>query len=394
MNIKIITDSSFPVGLASANRIMSYAKGLIKNNCTVTVICLKPTENPDLVFNKLNSGIIDGIYYKYPSGRTIRSKYFFKRRIDHALGIFKTFFSLLFEEKYNKTDAIIYYSTSTSSALLLFFITRIKRIIYLKEESEFPFVYLTKNHYIRNLFYTHLHYMLFDGLLLMTKRLLKYFKDEKKINKPSIHIPMIVDFDRFDKVDKKQEIRKYIAYCGILNNEKDGVDILIDAFSRVAKDFPELYLYLIGDSISQKVYQSYTKKIDTQQLSHRVIFTGRVDMDIIPKLLCNAAILVLARPNSIQAEGGFPTKLGEYLATGNPVIVTNVGEIPDYLADEENVFMAVPGSVDSLANKIKQILLNYKIAMEVAGRGKAIAFEYFNYEVQTEKLLSFINSLK
>ena len=49
-------------------------------------------------------------------------------------------------------------------------------------------------------------------------------------------------------------------------------------------------------------------------------------------------MLVLARPDNIQAKGGFPTKLGEYLATGNPVVVTKVGEIPNYLIDGVNAF--------------------------------------------------------
>ncbi len=55
-------------------------------------------------------------------------------------------------------------------------------------------------------------------------------------------------------------------------------------------------------------------------------------------------------PDSKQAQGGFPTKLGEYLATGNPVCATTVGEIPDYLVDGESVYFAVPGSVDSFAD--------------------------------------------
>lgn len=393
MNIKIITDNSFPNGLAGTNRIMAYAKGLVRNNCKVSVFCLKPTENPKLVFNKMSVGFVDGIFFNYLSGKTIRSNFFLIRQVDHFFGLMKICFLLLSEGRHNKTDAIIFYSTSTSSAVLLFLVTRVKRIILVKEESEFPFVYLIKNHYIRNFLYRYLHYLLFDGLLLMTKRLINYFKDEKKISTLSIHIPMTVDFDRFNTVKKNHSSNKYIAFCGILNNEKDGVDLLIEAFSIVVKDFPEFYLYLIGDSISQEVYQSYQKNIESKKLNKKVVFTGRVDKDMIPELLCNASILVLARPKSIQAEGGFPSKLGEYLATGNPVVVTRVGEIPDYLTDGENVFMAEPGDVESLTNKIKEVLSNYKLAIEIAEKGKSVAIDNFNYEKQAEKILSFIKSL-
>ena len=50
----------------------------------------------------------------------------------------------------------------------------------------------------------------------------------------------------------------------------------------------------------------------------------------------------MARPDSRQARGGFPTKLGEYLATGKPVCVTKVGEITVYLEDNVSAFLAEP----------------------------------------------------
>ena len=88
-----------------------------------------------------------------------------------------------------------------------------------------------------------------------------------------------------------------------------------------------------------------------------VIFTGKIQKDLMPDYLCNANVLCLARPNNIQAQGGFPTKLGKSLATGNPVVVTKVGEIPDYL-DEQSAYLACPGSVDDFANNLKKALID------------------------------------
>ena len=41
----------------------------------------------------------------------------------------------------------------------------------------------------------------------------------------------------------------YIAYCGTLNESKDGVLTLMRAFSCISQDFPDVNLVLIGDSI-------------------------------------------------------------------------------------------------------------------------------------------------
>jgi glycosyltransferase involved in cell wall biosynthesis len=392
INIKIITLDAFPIGMATTNRIMSYAKGLVENNCNVSVHCIKPTENHNQVFNKLSSGIVDGIYFKYSSGKTIKNTKYLNRQIDNFNGVLRICIDILKEKKSDKTDAIIYYATSTFLAFLLFFITRLKNILFLKEENEIPDVH-TKNKFLLNKFlFNRIHYTLPDGLLLMTKRLIKYFKEEKKVKKPFLHVPMTVDFDRFNNIKIKNNTNKYIAYCGELNNKKDGVDLLIDAFAILTKDFPDLSLYLIGNAASDEELQVYKKKIIQYQLSKKVLLTGRISKDAIPELLCNATLLALARPESPQAENGFPTKLGEYLATGKPVVVTSVGEIPNYLTNEINVFMAEPGSINSLVSKIKTILLDYSHALEIGENGKKVAIEHFNNLTQAKNILNFIKS--
>ena len=392
INIKIITLDAFPIGMATTNRIMSYAKGFVDNNCNVSVHCIKPTENHNQVFNKLSSGIVDGIYFKYSSGKTIKNSKYLNRQIDNFNGVLRICIDILKEKKSDKTDAIIYYATSSSLAFLLFFITRLKNILFLKEENEIPDVH-TKNKFLLNKFlFNRIHYTLPDGLLLMTKRLIKYFKEEKKIKKPFLHVPMTVDFDRFNNIKIKNNTNKYIAYCGELNNKKDGVDLLIDAFAILTKDFPDLSLFLIGNAASDEELQLYKKKIIQYQLSKKVLLTGRISKDAIPELLCNATLLALARPESPQAENGFPTKLGEYLATGKPVVVTSVGEIPNYLTNEINVFMAEPGSINSLVSKIKTILLDYSHALEIGENGKKVAIEHFNNLTQAKNILNFIKS--
>jgi glycosyltransferase involved in cell wall biosynthesis len=372
---------------------MAYAKGFYSNNCKVRVICLRPMEDPAQIFNTLISGTIDGINYEYSCSKTIRSKYFLVRRIDNLIGISRACIDILKEKKSEKTDAIIYYSISTSRAILLFVVTRFKKILFLKEESENPIIYYKIMSPIQRFLFKELHYLLFDGLLLMTKRLVRYFIDENKLKKPFLIVPMTVDISRFDKLDNRNKPVKYIAYCGTLNTNKDGVDVLIDAFSLLSSDFPDLNLYLIGGKASEEEYQSYLDKIALNKLGDKVFFTGRISKEAMPELLCGAHILVLPRPHSLQAEGGFPTKLGEYLATGNPVVVTRVGEITDYLTDQVNVFMAEPGSAESLKNRIIDILLDYDNAQEIGLKGKMAATKYFNYKIQAQSIIEFIRSL-
>ena len=390
INIKIITTLPYPTGMAGSNRIMTYAKGLQENNCNVSVICMKTTESTQMIYNNQISGNHDGVFYKYAGGKTVISSNVFRRRIDDLNGLLMTCKDLITEKKSDQTNVIIFYSFSSSRALALFLITRLKGILFLIEESEHPLVYAKEMSLPERYFFNKFYYRLFDGMLLMTKRLIRYFVEEKGMKIPYLHVPMTVDLNRFN-IEKKKEKLKYIAYCGVLNNKKDGVDILIEAFALLAKDFPDIDLLLIGDAASLNEHELYIKKVKQNQIVERVIFTGHKSKDAIPELLLNAAILVLARPESIQSEGGFPTKLGEYLATGNPVVVTKVGEIPDYLADGVNAFIAEPGSIDSLYNKMKTILLDYTAAQIIGANGRKVADDNFNYKIQTKNIVGFIN---
>jgi glycosyltransferase involved in cell wall biosynthesis len=182
-------------------------------------------------------------------------------------------------------------------------------------------------------------------------------------------------------------------YCGSLTILKDGVNILIESFKRISEKYPEINLVLIGkgDSIIDEIIiKDLAMKLNIEK---RVIFLGQLPRTEIPAYLCNAKILALARPESIVADAGFPSKLTEYLATGNPVVVTKVGEIPQYLKDNETAFLTEPGSIDAFANKLDFVLSNYEFAIRVGQNGKELTSTIFNYNFQSKRMITFIDSL-
>jgi glycosyltransferase involved in cell wall biosynthesis len=120
---------------------------------------------------------------------------------------------------------------------------------------------------------------------------------------------------------------------------------------------------------------------------------GSYIKDAIPSIVCNASGLVLPRPDSKQAQGGFPTKLGEYLASGNPVCATTVGEIPLYLTDQETVYFAAPGDVNSFTQALSKMEENRALAEQVGLAGQEIARKNFNKKIQSNSLFDFLNSL-
>ena len=89
-----------------------------------------------------------------------------------------------------------------------------------------------------------------------------------------------------------------------------------------------------------------------------------------------ASMLILPRPMSIQANYGFP-KLGEYLVTGNPVIVTPVGDIPLYLKNKVNAYFTKPGDIESLVDICTKLIENESISEKIGKNGKNSCIEIF-----------------
>jgi glycosyltransferase involved in cell wall biosynthesis len=388
MNIKIIyiiTDSPIPIGMAPASRIFSYAKGFLYHKLPCEIIVFRKTESGQQIRNSNTEGESEGVKFRYLFKSTIKSTFFFKRRLDNFIGIVKLFlFSVLYVKP---KSVIIYYSSYTMPVVALRLAKVFNKVILLKEEGEHPTVRKRDLNLFNRLIFDHIHYRLFNGFLLITQNLMQYF-DKKYPGKAKIHITLSVDLERF--LNLNTERKKIITYLGELNDKKDGVDILIKAFAKVIQKYPGYYLNLYGEAENKELKDKYEKDILNYGIEENVVFRGSVDRNTIPNSLIESTVLVLPRPDSIQARNGFPTKLGEYLATGNPVVVTSVGEIPNYLIDKKSAFMAIPGSVENLAEKICEVLNNLEFAKKVGLNGQIVAEKHFNKNDQTKKIIEFI----
>ena len=226
-----------------------------------------------------------------------------------------------------------------------------------------------------------------DGIFVISTALRDYYIS-KGVDKEKIQIiNMTVDPYRFIGLSKSSTpSRKYIAYCGNVSNTKDGLDKLIISFAQISKDFPDICLYVIGQgSIKEK--NSNVDLINRLGITDKVVFTGKIAAAQIPQLLIDAEMCVLARPDSLQSKCGFPTKLGEYLLTGNPVVVTNVGDIPLFLEDMESALISSSDDNEEFARKMRWVLENPGASKIIGQRGADVALKHFNAKVEVAKML-------
>src|SRR4030066_288074 len=81
MNIYLVHEEAFPVGMAATNRILALSKGFVENQARVKIICMRSAERPDRgIVNKEWKGVVNGAEYEYASGTPIRANTFLKNR--------------------------------------------------------------------------------------------------------------------------------------------------------------------------------------------------------------------------------------------------------------------------------------------------------------------------
>lgn len=362
---------SFNPTTAVGNRIRAYVQGLSELGVQATVCFFHPDDNQSVIEGDMPNVCI---------------KYFWKEcYIRHRL--FKYipyYFSILaFRRSLAPGDRVYMYDLND----VPLFLFRKKNIRIFYEKTESPLVSNYGSLLRRVSIEDHLSdCKRYAGLFVISNALKEYYVDQG-INKDKIHvINVIVDPNRFKGI-KRNPRERYIAYCGNANNNKDGVDILIKSFALIHSSHPDVKLYIIGPTPRVSDVNNNIDLVNRLGISKNVVFLGRRAPNDIPQLLINASVLALARPNSIQAKYGFPTKLGEYLLSGNPVVVTRVGDMPLFLKDNNNALIAEPDNVISFGEKLSWALDNPKEASIIGNRGKQLAISMFNYLIETKKIV-------
>lgn len=134
--------------------------------------------------------------------------------------------------------------------------------------------------------------------------------------------------------------------CVARLSPQKGLPLLVEAASRVALTH-DFTIDVIGDGDGRAVLE---KMIAGSGLESRVRLLGWRSPEDVRKALSEARALVL--PSFAE---GLPVVLMEALALGRPVVATAIAGIPE-LVDEANGWLVPSGSVEALADAMRQAL--------------------------------------
>lgn len=384
----------FPNGTSPTKRVQLYTQGLVQARKEAFILLLGASENRAKVLNHEVKGELNGVRFEYACGTTLRGTSFFQKRWLNIKGIWVTTRRLFQLKSQKKLEAIIIWESAFPwTDLWFWWMSRLLKCPVLRERNEHPFFDEGKSAgKTYQAVYSRLVLGQVDGVIVISKYLQDYFSKVIRPGGKMVKIPILVDVDTFDKVETAPSSIRWITYTGLLNEQKDGVLTLMKAFKEIYQEFPDVNLRLVGDNkISTKIPE-FRSRAEEMGIADRIDFTGMVSLDKIPVYLKEASVLALARPSSLQAQAGFPSKVGEYLASGRPIVLTRTGELSDYLRDGVEVYFTEPDNYQAFAERLRYVLSHPEEGRTVGLRGQAVAREHFDYRANMQKLAKFIDS--
>jgi glycosyltransferase involved in cell wall biosynthesis len=381
----------FPNGTATTSRVTAYARGLVASGEETRVVLLGPSElDETAAVNTEVSGVHQGIPFEYTSVSTVKHPSLLTRRWRAMTSPMRAGRRIRELDAESGVDAVLLYSDALSAGRYFESVSRSVHATYAVDLCEMPYHEMAAGaaRDARQERYGRRFIGRFDLVVAISHYLADYAHRHLRPAADVILLPIMVDCDEFQTGEPPVASPRRVTYVGMLNEKKDGVVTLMTAFSRVAPDFPDVILRLVGDSDDARTSNvpEFRRIADELGVAARVEFAGQVLRADIPRYLREASVLVLARPSSQQADAGFPTKLGEYLASGRPAIVTRTSDIAEYVADGASAYLVPPDDVDALAAKLRQVLGDPAAAARVGAAGRLVAEKSFDYRVSGRAL--------
>lgn len=164
-------------------------------------------------------------------------------------------------------------------------------------------------------------------------------------------VPNVVDTDLFQpKFDKANEPIK-IVHISNLSKSPKNIHLIVRALDQAGLQRNDFEIDIIGTGADEAFMLAALNK---GSMKNRFTFHGEIELKKVATILQNADFLLLYSQFETQS-----VVMIEAFASGVPVLLPQVGGIPEYMDDERGILLQ-PNSTQALEKGILYMLNNYK----------------------------------
>ena len=202
--------------------------------------------------------------------------------------------------------------------------------------------------------------------------LLPSFAEHLKAHLPEARVEVIGNVvpQYEEQADLQREKEKYkIIFVGRMVRNHKRPHLLIEAFIKIAAEFPDWTLELWGAEDDKRYQKELQAMIERAGLAERILFCGTT-MNV-PAVLADADLYVM--PSAYE---GFGLSLAEGMSMGLPVVgYRNCVAVNELIRDGDNGLLAADGA-DALAERMALLMRDrdLRVRMGAAARGSMRAY--------------------
>jgi len=225
-----------------------------------------------------------------------------------------------------------------------------------------------------------------DKITCSSKEEISLLENKFEIPRNKIsHLVNPLDLSTFQMRDKKNAAEKiginpdfkYLLYIGRLVKNK-GLENLLEVFVKIKNDNQNLKLIIIGDG---QLYQYIENFVKYHSLEKDVIIKGRLSHDELCYFYNVSSALI-----NIGMSGGLGNVIVESLASGVPVIASNVGATQEFVNEKsKNGILIDPGNKIQLKEAIQKIIDNENLFRN-RNQSFVMEFSYENFGKKISKI--------
>lgn len=206
----------------------------------------------------------------------------------------------------------------------------------------------------------------------------------KKYTSKNVTItPFGVDTSKFKK---KNKITNNITIGSIKQLEEVyGHKYLLEAFAILTKKYPNIDLLIVG---SGSIKDNLEQKIKELKIEKYTNLTGKIHFDDIPKYHNLIDIYV-----NFSLEESFGVSVIEASSCEVPVIVSNVGGLPEVVDDKITGLVIETKNVKSLVSAIEYLILNERKRLNMGKEGRKKVIRLYNWSENVNLMIKIYEGL-
>jgi glycosyltransferase involved in cell wall biosynthesis len=380
--------SGFPFGSAAINKCLAVYQSLNQQGVDFLIINNKAVHKKSVPVPIDKSGAIEDIDYVYTTYSPYKSDSFWVRRVSDISGRLNELRLLVSLAWKNEIDVMFFYPNNGTFIELIYYriLSKLFRFPLISHYVEYRSSFkATKLHQrISDRLFDNYFMYFVDAVLPISEYLIDHLK-KSGFEKPYLKIPPLADFSKFRKQDIPAK-DKYFLYVGTAAY-MEAIEFITQAFDRMEEPGLELYLVVNGSEAQRSEVEQLVQSM--KRATSVKCFSSLTYEDLIQKYM-HASALLIPLTDSVQDKARFPQKISEYLASGNPIITTNYGEVPFYFKNEVNALVASSYDTTEFARKMDFVAKEPDRAVQIGREGLSTGLQFFDYNSyagETRKLI-------